>query len=201
MKKIYILLFIAITTFSLSNAQFTKAGGGLGFTSGYPFHEMSWDYNKSGNFNIFLKGIYEISLPLHVSPSFTFFLPHVWKSSSQFDESKITVSTIMFDVNGHYVFNSLDRFEFYGLAGIDILLAHKKDVMKITGTAPSTQTTKENDNAIGLNLGLGTYMKLTEQLDLSVEAKYLVSKYKQFMLSAGVLINLDWLKKNENPGI
>lgn len=201
MKKLYILLFIAVTSFSLTNAQFTKVGGGLGFTTGYPFHQMDWDYNKSGNLNIFVKGIYEISLPLHISPSFTFFLPHVWKSASINSESKITVSTMMFDVNAHYVFNSLDQFEFYGLAGIDILIANKKDVMTITGSVPFTETLKEHDNAIGLNLGLGTYMKLTDQLDLSVEAKYLVSKYHQFMLSAGVLLNIDWLKKNENPGL
>jgi hypothetical protein len=80
-----------------------------------------------------------------------------------------------------------------------VLLARKKDVFKMTSGGSST--TKENDNAIGLNLGLGTYMKITEQLDLFVEAKYILSKYDQFMLNAGVLINLDWLKKNENPGI
>jgi hypothetical protein len=80
------------------------------------------------------------------------------------------------------------------------LLAWKKD--KFTPLTTGTgYTQKEKDNALGLNLGLGTYMKLTEQMDLSVEAKYLVSKYHQFMLNVGVLINLDWLAKNENPGI
>ena len=32
-------------------------------------------------------------------------------------DTKTTVNTMMFDINGHYVFNSLDQFEFYGLAG------------------------------------------------------------------------------------
>jgi hypothetical protein len=103
----------------------------------------------------------------------------------------------MFDINGHYVFNALDKFEFYGLAGLDILLGWKKDVY--AGTAPATY--KESDNALGLNLGVGSYMKLTDQFDLYLEAKYIVSKYHQFMLNAGVLINIDWLIKHENTGI
>lgn len=190
MKKVLLSLSIILLTVLTLNAQFTKIGGGLGFTSGYPFHQMSWDYNKSGNLNLSVKGIYELSLPFHLSPSFTYFIPHVWKEQT----SKITVSTMMFDINGHYVFNSLDKFEFYGLAGLDILLAWKKD--KYTGT--TSETFKESDNAIGLNLGLGSYMKLTEQFDLYMEAKYLVSKYDQFMINVGVLINIDWLIKHEN---
>jgi opacity protein-like surface antigen len=107
----------------------------------------------------------------------------------------------MFDVNGHYVFNSLDRFEFYGLAGIDILVAWKKDVTKILVPTPSTQTFKESDNALGLNLGVGTYVKIAEQVDLNVEAKYLVSQYHQFMLNAGVLINLQYIIKHKKEPV
>ncbi|MBA4322626.1 MAG: hypothetical protein C0408_07400 [Odoribacter sp.] len=201
MKKINLIIILAALSFSFANGQFTKFGGGLGFTSGFPFHQMTWDYNKSAKFDGFVKGIYELSLPIHISPSFTYFLPHVWKSSSINDKTKITVNAIMFDLNGHYVINSLDRFEFYGLAGLDILLARKKEVFEVVGTTPITQITKEKDNAIGLNIGAGSYIKMTEQLDLFIEGKYIVSKYDQFMINVGVLLNLDWLKKNENPGI
>jgi opacity protein-like surface antigen len=101
---------------------------------------------------------------------------------------------MMVDINGHYVFNSLDRFEFYGLAGLDILLAWKK------AKNPSF-TEKESDNALGLNIGAGTYMKISEQLDIYAEVKYLLGKYDQFMLNAGILINLDWLSKHEDTGM
>jgi opacity protein-like surface antigen len=197
MKKLYLLLITLLFCFSVSNAQLTKLGGGLGFTTGYPFHEMDYDYNQSGHFNFFAQGIYELTLPIHIAPSVTYFFPHVWKDGTQFDQSKITVTTLMIDLNGHYVFNSLDRFEFYGLAGLDVLLAWKKDVFTITGSVPSTQTTKESDNAIGLNLGAGTYIKMAEQVDLNLEVKYLVSRYHQFMINAGVLINFQWLAQNE----
>jgi hypothetical protein len=194
MKKILLLMLVALMALPVINAQFTKVGGGLDFSSGYYFHEMKYDNNKSGNTALTLKGIYKISVPIEVSPTFTFFLPpHVTK---QFDE-KTTVTTMMFDVNGHYIINSLDKFEFYGLAGLDVLLAWKRDVYSGTGAA----TYKESDNALGLNLGVGSYMKLTDQFDLYLEAKYIVGKYNQFMLNAGILINIDWLIKHEETGI
>jgi opacity protein-like surface antigen len=60
---------------------------------------------------------------------------------------------------------------------------------------------KESDNGFGLNLGAGTYFKLTEQFDLHGEIKYIVGKYSQLMFHAGILINLDWLIKNENSAL
>jgi len=193
MKKALISLMVILSSVSYLNAQFTKAGGGTGFTTGYLFHEMDYDYNKSGNIFASLKGIYEITVPIHVSPSFTMFIPHIYK---QFD-SRITVNTMMFDINGHYVFNSLDKMEFYALAGIDVLFAFKRT--KYIGT--TSEVFKEDDNSFGLNIGAGTYFKLTEQFDIYGEAKYLLSKYSQFMLNVGVLVNIDWLIKHENTGL
>ena len=189
MKKFIIVLSIILLAVPAAKSQFTKIGGGTGFTTGYNFHEMEWDYNKSGHFFASLKGIYEITVPIHISPSITFFIPHVYKEF----EYKYTVNTLMFDINGHYVFNSLDRFEFYGLAGLDILLAWKREKY-------ASEVFKESDNALGLNLGVGSYMKMTEQFDLYFEAKYILSKYDQFMLNVGALINIDWLKKHEDTG-
>lgn len=193
MKKLLFSFLMAVTAFSVVNAQFTKIGGGLDFTSGYKFHKMDFVGNKSGNFAITLKGIYKINVPLQISPTFTFLFPHVYKTPDGYEKDIVT--TMMLDVNGHYVFNSLDRFEFYGLAGLDVLLGWRNT--KYTGETPY----KESDNALGLNVGIGSNMKLTNQFDLYAEAKYLVSKYSQIMVNAGILINLDWLKKHEEKPI
>jgi len=198
MKKIFVLFFAVIAISYVAQAQFTKAGGGLGFTTGFPFHKETWESNQSSKFDIFAKGIYEITLPLHISPSFTWIVPNIYKVSEFEGTEKSSVSAIMFDINGHYVFNSLNRFEFYGLAGLDILLARKKFVSEFDNVSYKSV---EKDNAIGLNVGLGTYIKVTNQFDIFTEAKYLVSKYGQFMLNAGLLINLQWLSKNEKTGI
>jgi hypothetical protein len=197
-KKLVNVLIMSVFAMTSINAQFTKFGGGLGISSGFPFHQMPWHENKSGNIIASVNGIYELNLPFHISPSFMYLLPHITRFSQPLEESTYTVSSMMFDINGHYVFNSLDRFELYGLAGLDVLLAWKKQVTKITGSVTSKTKVKESDNAIGLNIGAGTYLKITEQIDLFIEAKYIVSKYDQFMFNAGVLINLEWFKKNQN---
>ncbi len=193
MKKFYVFLFLVLLVTISSYGQFTRVGIGPGFTSGFPFHQQTYESNQSSNFDLFLKAIYEISLPLHISPSFTWIFPNIYKVSEPFGEEKTSVSAIMFDMNGHYVFNSLDRFKFYGLAGLDILLARKKYVSNIE----TEMKYVEKDNALGLNLGAGTYILLAGPVDLFVEAKYMISKYDQFMVNAGVLLNLEWLTKKE----
>lgn len=198
MKKISSFFILAILAISVANGQFTKFGGGLTYGTGFHFNNVTTpqyeaDLHRGPFAGIFLTGIYELNLPFHIAPSFTYFLPRTNKAAIGTFSQSSRVSSIMFDLNGHYVFNSLDRFEFYGLAGLNITFAK----IKWLGTNP----TSGSDNAIGLNIGAGTYMKMTEQLDLYAEVKYIVSKYDQFMLNVGVLINLDWLKKNENPGL
>ena len=98
---------------------------------------------------------------------------------------------MMFDLNGHFVFNSLDRFEFYGLAGVDILFTSRKE----------TFNGKEHDNALGANLGVGSYIKATKQMLGFVEAKYLVSRYGQFMVNAGVLINFTYIIRHSKEPV
>lgn len=197
MKKLAIASILITFLLSMANAQFTKLGGGLTYGTGFHFNNESGgfeaDLHKSPYGGIFLKGIYELNLPFHISPSFTFFLPRTNKVNIGSFPQSTRVSSMMLDLNGHYVFNSLDRFEFYGLAGLNFTFAKIKWL--------GTNSTSGTDNALGLNIGAGTYMKLTEQIDFCGEAKYILSKYNQFMVNVGVLINLDWLKKNENPGM
>jgi opacity protein-like surface antigen len=197
MKKLFVLIIISVATFSVINGQFTKVGGGLGYSSAYQFHDMPGTAFKSGHFIIAMKGIYQVSLPIQISPSFTYLVPHITKEIQPEGTQTTTISTIMFDINGHYIFNTPDRFEFYGLAGLDILLVWEKEVYNYSPNLPATI---ESDNALGLNIGAGTYMKITEQISLYEELKYIVSNYDQLMLNAGVLINLGGQKKNGNPG-
>jgi opacity protein-like surface antigen len=200
MKKLLFSLSIAIAVIPSLNAQFTKIGGGITANTGVAWNNQDTIKNyRAGDPAISIKGIYEISVPIHIEPSFTWILPHVTKTPYDGGSSKEVVSCMMVDLNGHYVFNSLDRFEFYALAGMDVLFLSNKWVNISTNI---TNKTKERDNAFGFNLGAGTYIKLTEQFDLYGEAKYVLNKYKdQFVFNVGVLINLDWLIKHENTGI
>ena len=197
MKKLIITFLLLISLLCMANAQVTKIGGGLTYGSGFHFNNetgLEADLLRSPFAGIFLTGIYELSLPVHISPSFTYFIPRTNNlNMAGYNALSTRVSSMMFDFNGHYVFNSLDRFEFYGLAGLNITFTK----IKWLGTLPSTGT----DNAMGLNIGAGTYMKITEQFDLYGEVKYIISKYDQLMINAGILINVDWLKKHENSDL
>jgi opacity protein-like surface antigen len=194
MKKIIITFILVVASFSAAYSQFTKIGGGITYGTGYRYNNTPGIQYRSPFAGIFVTGIYELNLPVHISPSFTYFLPrnNSYTPATANIPEKTRVSSMMFDINGHYVFNSLDRFEFYALAGLDITFAHMKWLV---------DNSKYSDNAFGLNLGAGTYIKLTDQFDLTCEAKYLISRYHQFMINAGVLINLDWLIKHENTGL
>jgi len=192
MKKLILPFLIIISVSSISNAQLTKVGGGLTYGTGFHFNNetigQQADLHKGPNPGIFITGIYELNLPFHFAPSFTYFFPRTNEIALP-SFGKTRVSEMMFDLNGHYVFNSLDKFEFYGLAGLNVTLAK----LKWLGTSSSG-----SDNALGLNIGAGTYMKMTEKLDLYGEVKYIVSKYDQLMINVGVLFNMDWMKKHEN---
>jgi opacity protein-like surface antigen len=189
MKKLLVTFLIMLSTFYALDAQLTKAGGGLTYGTGFHFNNEAGDLHRSPLAGIFISGIYELNLPFHIVPSFTYFIPRTNQPEIVSNIEKTRVSSMMLDVNGHYVFNSLDRLEFYGLAGLNITFAK----IKWLGTISSG-----SDNVLGLNLGAGTYVKITEKLDFCGEVKYIVSRYGQFMANASVLINIDWLKKHEN---
>ncbi len=199
MKRFCLFTLITFLSMSALNAQFTKVGGGITMVTGVAWNNLDTIKSyRTGIPAITLKGIYEISVPIHIEPSFTWFMPRVTKQSfgATGDSQKQVMSCMMFDVNGHYVFNSLDRFEFYGIAGLNIALTSMKWV---STTSNVTFKSKERDNAFGLNLGAGTYMKITDQFDLYGEAKYSLNKFKnQITINVGALINLDWLIKHEN---
>ena len=189
MKKLLIAFFIVVFTIINLKGQVTKLGGGLGLSSGFAFHEQTAAANKSGVIALSLKHIHQIKGPLLMSPSFYFFFPHITNN----ELNRTSVTSMMFDINFQYVFNRFDRFELYGLAGPDFLVTWKID--KFEGSV----TDKEKDRLFGVNLGIGTHAKVTDMLYVYCEAKYLYdNKYNQFMLSAGVLLNLDWMRKHKS---
>jgi opacity protein-like surface antigen len=194
MKKLIVMFLFMIFVLAYTNAQFTKIGGGLAYGTGFHFNNVTTPQYEAALhegpvIGIFFAGIYELNLPFHIAPSFTYFIPRTNKPTQAFGGEGTRVSEMMFDFNGHYVINSPDRFKFYGLAGLNITIAK----LKWLGTSSSG-----SDNALGLNIGAGTYIKLSGQFDFCGEVKYIVSKYDQLMVNGGILINLDWMKKHEN---
>jgi opacity protein-like surface antigen len=194
MKKTFIFAALLISMASLTSGQFTKVGGGLTYGTGFHFNNVNSPQNEAdlhkGPFaGIYVKGIYELNLPFHIAPSFAYFLPRENKSTGIIGGEGTRVYEMMFDLNGHYVINSLNKFELYGLAGLDITFTR----LKWLGT-----TSSGSDNALGLNIGGGACLKITEKSDLSAEVKYIISKYDQLMINVGILVSADWQRKEEN---
>lgn len=190
MKKSSILLIAILLTNSALQAQMTVAGGGFGYTTGYSFRNQDIDASKSNPVYIFFKGIVDTKSPLKIAPSFTYFLPTVTNEESADQEVKTTLTTLMLDVNGHYNFVSSEKIDLYGMAGFDIMIAWRKEVLNVTYPTPFTDRYTESDNAIGLNIGAGGIWKISDKAAFLLEAKYLLSKYDQIMVSFGLLLGL-----------
>ncbi|MCF8223678.1 MAG: porin family protein [Bacteroidales bacterium] len=195
MKKTIFCLSVFLLTGLVANAQLTKIGGSLAYNSGYYFNDEQFSDHKTGNPVVSATGIYEISLPLHIKPSLNIYIPNITKFEDAFGSEKRIVSAFSLDLDAHYVFNALDRWEFYGLAGLNILYARMKYKIDFENFAETTITT---NNSLGLNLGAGSYFRLKDEFDLFFEVKAIIASQVRFAGTAGILLNVDWMKKHES---
>ena len=196
MKKLFVTCFLTIMIIFSARSQSVRTGGGLAMETGYRYNNetagISSVLNRSPLAGITFACINKINRPVSVSLTFTYFIPRTNNIDTSSITSKTRISSTMFNIDGHYVIYSLDRFEFYGLAGFNIHFTK----MKWLGT---DYKEKEHDNAFGLNIGCGSDLKLSEKISIYTEAKYtLFSKYSQLIFNAGLLVNLSWFKKQEN---
>ncbi|MCX6330366.1 MAG: outer membrane beta-barrel protein [Bacteroidia bacterium] len=195
MKKLFITGFLTILIIFSARSQSIRIGGGLVMETGYHYNNetagISSVVNQGPLAGITFTFMYKTDRPFNVSPTFTYFLPRTNTCTDTLGiTSKTRVSSTMFNIDGHYVIYSLDRFGFYGLAGFNI---------HFTKIKWFSTDYKEHDNAFGLNIGCGSDLKLSEKISVYTEAKYtLFSKYSQLIFNAGLLVNFSWSKKQEN---
>lgn len=197
MNKILMLIAALLLSGSVYG-QITKAGGGLFYNAGYYYNNEAFDDHKLGNPAIFLTGIYELNLPFHIAPRISVHMPNN-QTLSDADGTTIrtAVNAFSLDLDAHYVFNYLDRFEIYGLAGLNMLFARRRTEYD----SPNfNNTSRDSNTSAGLNLGVGSYMKVAEQLDLYGEVKCIVASQIQIAATLGLLLNVQWLARNEDPG-
>lgn len=197
MKRSLITLSLFLIFTASSFGQLTKFGGGLFVDYKYYFNNEATSDHLLGNPAIFVTAIYELGLPVHIAPRISMFMPNISKYSDMGGTSKYVITGYALDIDGHYVFNSLDRFELYGLAGVNILYTHNKVSYE---SIDFNETFKTGNTDFGLNLGIGSYMKVKEQFDLYAELKCIVATQIQVVGSVGILMNIDWLNKNQDPG-
>lgn len=152
------IVAIAMLTMSVAvNAQEKgdmAAGGNLVFGSG----------DNLTNFGIGAKFQYNVTTPIRLEGSFTYFL------------EKDFVSMWDLSVNGHYLFPVVDQITVYPLAGVGILGSK----VNFGGFASAS------DSEFAFNLGGGIDFKLTEKLILNAELKYkLGDTWDRLLISVG----------------
>ncbi|MFO7853541.1 MAG: outer membrane beta-barrel protein [Bacteroidota bacterium] len=200
MKKTFFILFIVNFFIISSYGQLTKVGGAISYNTGYYFNNEKVSDHKTGNPVLSATGIYEISLPFHLKPSINIFMPNITRDDYGIEGSfKRVVSAFSVDIDAHYVFNYLDRFEFYGLAGFNMLYVRMKVKEEFVGSEPYTITS--SNTALGFNLGAGSYFKMKDEFDLFFEVKAIIGKQIQGVVTAGILLNIEWMKEHENREI
>ena len=155
------ILLTIIALFSLSSsagAQFTRLGGGLGFST-----EIATAEHKTGNPGINARGVIELGDKIWLIPSVTFYMP-----------GKMQSSTTLFgtmDVDFAYKLATEKTILFYALAGADIsYLRSKFD----SGETPSKLTP-------GLNIGTGIEMIIEKDLNGFVQIKGVVNTYQLYI--------------------
>jgi len=185
MKKLSLIFiffsFILIINISKrSFAQSTGLGGGISFGTGCEYHDV-----HTGNPGIRINGVRNFNELFQLSVALTFFLPE----KEDFDYGPRSSTLWMVDVEGKYFLYSRDKFMFYALGG----LSTTGIISNYKGESPDLYP-DYSDQAIGLNLGAGANLSFTEAVIFFGEMKYVAGKYHQLIASAGVIMNMDFLK-------
>lgn len=170
MKKIVITLFFIILFSQCIFAQ--KRLGAFG-TYGFRNELMGIGFN--GQF--FLKE------KTAITPEFNYNFPKftTTESGTATIEEVYNTWSIAFDFNHYFV--KKDKFEFYGLIGLNL------GTEKAKNTYDNNPTTITKHTELGLNLGLGTNFNASGKFVPYLQFKYEANSF-QLVLHAGVRYNL-----------
>ncbi|MCD8408848.1 outer membrane beta-barrel protein [Tenacibaculum finnmarkense] len=185
MKKLQItiiLLFVGI----VANAQF-KIGGklaygteikslGLGVKATYPINDK---LTASGELNYFFESD-ESSENTMGSYSFGGYSNSVTNDRS--------TKLITFNTDLHYSL-PFSSFDFYAIGGVNF--SNVSIESSSSGGGMSSTPFSNSETFVGLNLGIGGFIPINNDLDFFSELKYIASDFNQLVFSAGVLYRIN----------
>jgi hypothetical protein len=162
LKITLITLFVGALFINTSNAQPINIGGGIVIGTSYP------------HFGLKVNGTYGMDFLLEnlsASAAFTFFIPST--------PGVVTYNRWAIDIDGHYKFFTLEKFDFYALAGINLASYSTK-----------IGTVKDPSFKPGVNAGAGALFGITENIRAFGEFKYIMGILDQAEITIGVLFAL-----------
>ncbi len=166
--KSIILVALLTLAFSSANAQFKFKGVGAGLSLGSQAAISSSDGSATMGFGINVNALASITDKIDIAGTFVYFFP---SSQTFFGETvKVNLITISFD--GHYNFNE----NFYALAGLNIGSASGSvDGVSVPGSTK-----------VGINLGVGANLPLSETLGGFGEVGYTAGGAGQLFVNVGI---------------
>ena len=163
MKKLYFTVIVVCLLSPVFHAQ-VRVGPFLAYE------------NNSGLWGLGVNAEIMLNERLTISPVFTQYFPKDLNSTPRQSMREV-------DANVNYYVIRGDVGYLYGLAGLNYTHVHR------TNEAAMAEN-EENDNNAGINLGLGTMVRVTDLVLPFVEAKYTAGGYSQLSLMFGVKFEL-----------
>lgn len=131
------------------------------------------------NIGIGANAEFGITDELSISPSFIYYLPK--------DNGPINVTWFEFNANANYYFLQDEKFDFYGLGGLNYTHVNVKYDGAIEGLGGSANG---GDGRVGLNLGGGANLNLGGNITPFAELKYVIIDGSQLVIAVGVKFNI-----------
>lgn len=132
------------------------------------------------NFGIGAKFQYNVTNPLRLEGSFTYFMP------KEYGLGTTKLNMWDFSANAQWLFAVADKIKVYPLAGLGVL-GTKAKVDLDMGELGDYGNHSASATEFGLNIGGGADFRIADATLLNIEAKYKIgSNWSRLMLSAGV---------------
>ena len=174
--KYLITVLFSVLVFGVdSNCQVHRISAGFNFASGVEFN-----HGETGNPGITFKTWIALNAPstLHLVPSVTAY------NRYKLETGYAIMTNYMFqgDLDLHYTFFQEGTVKAVALGGGNY--TYLSSYYEALGEIGNDAISDQKDYAFGGNIGAGLELQMAPKWDFNVSAKYLFSKYPQFIISA-----------------
>ncbi len=174
-----IILCVVIITGIHHNlsAQIYRVGAGLCFASGFQYNS-----SEIGNpgFKVKTWVALDRKSTIHIVPTLTAFNRNI------LDAGSYTLTNYMYlgDLDGQFVVFKEETLKIVVFGGANATFLHSV-VAQVDEKYPIPEYAPEDESdfALGGNIGAGLELRMGSKWDMNISAKYILSKYSQFILS------------------
>jgi hypothetical protein len=195
------ILILVSSILLLSNTIFSQnieVGGGGVYGTGFNYRTDSFsgsgaDNYESGNIGFFIKGGYGLTSQAKIGLTCLYNLPKSTEGSIADVDYRHTVGSGLADLDLNYSIFWGGFFNLYGVGGLNLHFVgyqYREDYIDNDTGEEITFKTRQSDNTIGLNIGVGAVTLIGENISMFAETKYIISYYGQFLLSVGLMFGI-----------